>query len=75
MYIAKGNSLRLEESGMEKSTGDEHKKQTILPEEIKTFFKFVVLKVILLNKKIMHVEQVRISHVSDLLCDYSFHKR
>jgi hypothetical protein len=49
-----------------------YKKQTILLEDIKTFFKFVFIKVIILNKKVMHDEQIRISHVPNKLSSHSF---
>jgi hypothetical protein len=38
-----------------------HKKQTILLEDIKYFFKFVLIKVLILGKEVMHVEKIRIS--------------
>ena len=49
-----------------------HRKQTVLLEDIKTFFKIVIVKVIILYKKVMHVEQVGIRHVPDKPGSHSF---
>lgn len=46
----------------------------MLLEDIKTFFKFVIIKVIILGKEVMHVEQIRISHIFHQLCSYAFRR-
>lgn len=62
------------ESGIKKPAKSGHRKQTVLLEDIKTFFKFIVIKVIILNKEIMHVEQIGISHIPDKPGSHSFRR-
>lgn len=41
---------------------------------IKSFFKFIVIQVIILCKKFMHIKQIRIRHSSDQFGCHSFRR-
>ena len=46
----------------------------MLLEDIKTFFKFVTIKVIILSEEIMHVKQIRVSHVFNQFSSHAFRR-
>lgn len=49
-----------------------HTDKTKASEDVKTIFKFVFVKIIILSKEVMHVEQVRISHIFNQPYSYAF---
>lgn len=46
----------------------------LILEDIKAFLEFIIVKIIIFSQEIMHIQQVRISHVFDKLRSHSFRR-
>ena len=69
-----GNSSCRRNLELKKPAGDGHADKTNDLEDIKTFFKFVIIKVIILSEEVMHVEQIRVSHVFNQRSCHAFRR-